>query len=63
MTEWIYFCAMAKLFWIVLQLRLGRAEDQITLSVTPEEADAILETATECGWRALVCRLLEERNA
>lgn len=63
MREWVVFKAYAKLARIMLLVAIGIPENKLTLSVTPEEADVLLELATECGWRALIVGLIGERNA
>ena len=63
MSEWIRLTAQWKLFWAVLQWRFGKPESEIELTLSPAEADVLLETATRHGWRALAVRILEANHA
>jgi hypothetical protein len=63
MSEWIEFKALAKLLWVIVQVRLGRKPENTQLCLTPAEADVITKLAAEQGWRAVICKMQEAQNA
>ena len=57
MTEWVELRAYLKLLWVIIQVRLGRKEENTSLNITPAEADALKQFAAENGYRALLIAL------
>ena len=63
MSEWVTFTAYAKLLWVVLQVRCGRAPEHTRLDLSTEEADAAMQLAASMGWRALLIELQQATPA